>query len=189
MKRIIIILSIALFITQLVCQPACAQTDAVLQESDVTGIKIEKTELSQGQGWWSSQGVRQHTAIQGIKALILYEECNSVDEAHQMAVAYSKNMASIFYPGLWDGAQSKSIGDESWYGSDITSALLFRTGRTCVLVSCRGEDVAKRKQVAELLAKQIEYKIKKGGRVTVFDNNQKLNKRSMSESSTNIIKK
>lgn len=186
MKRILIILPIALFITQLVCQPTCAQTNAVLQESDVAGIKIEKTELSQGQGWWSSQGIRQHTAIQGIKVLILYEECNSVDEAHQMAVAYSKNMASIFYPGLWDGSQNKSIGDESWYGSDITSALLFRTGQTCVLVSCRDGDVEKRKQVAELLAKQIEQKIKNGGRVIIPSDGQK---DSISQPSTNSLTK
>ncbi len=141
------------------------QASAVLQESDVDGIKIEITEPSRGQGWWTSQGVRQHVAIQGIKAFILYGEYNNADEAHKMAEAYSKNMASVFYTGLWDGAQNNAMGDESWHGNDITSALLFRSGRTCVLVGCHGEDVAKRKRVAELLAKEIERKIRKGGRI------------------------
>ncbi|MDD5676704.1 MAG: hypothetical protein PHW60_01775 [Kiritimatiellae bacterium] len=181
MKRILIILLIAFFASQLVCQSAYAQTNAALQATllngEITGIKIEKTNI---RPWCKGttnakgkpeeiKGLEQFVVIQGTKVLILYSEFHSVDEAHRAAEFYSKSMASIFYPGLWDGAQNKSIGDESWYGNDPTgNAILFRSGRICVLVNCYGEDNrAKWSQVAELLAKQIEQKIKKGGRVIV----------------------
>jgi hypothetical protein len=190
MKSMIITLSIILFIGQLACQLAdagdalgkggTATTNAVLQESDIPGLKIEKTsmrpwckELDVKRMPVETKGVEQYVAIQGTKALMLYAEFVNTNEAHKAAEFYSKNMASIFLPGLWDGAQKAPIGDESWYFNDVTTGLLIRSGRTCFLISCRDGDVEKRKLIAEAIAKRIEDKVKLGGRVIVPSDRQK----------------
>lgn len=187
MKQRLIVFLITLFISQLVYQSVYSQTNAVpkatLRDGEIVGIKIERTSM---RPWCKGttdvkgkpqeiKGLEQHVVIQGVKVLIIYGDFNSNDEAHRAAEFYSKNMASVFHQGLWNGAQNKSIGDESWHSNDPTgTAILFRSGRTCVLVSCYGEDNREKwNQVAELLAKQIEQKIQKGGRVIVPDDHQK----------------
>lgn len=194
MKRLLIILSVEIFISQFMYQIAHAEDDlgerksgqtntilqSTLQDNEVVGIKIERTGI---RPWWKGVetngkpeeaiGLEQYAIIQGVKARIHYAEFDSDEDAHRAAEFYSKNMASIFYPGLWNGSLNKSVGDESWYFSDVTTGLLIRSGRTCFLISCRDGDLEKRKQVAELLAKQIEHKIKNGGRVIVPGDSQK----------------
>ena len=187
----IIAIPIILFIGQLPCQFAPAQVasgeskrgemNIVLQESEITGIKIDKTKMKP---WWKgtdakgkpdeTKGVEQYTTFQSVQALILYAEFESAEEAHQAAEFYSKNMASIFQAGLWSGAGQKTIGDESWYAQDATAtALLVRSGRTCVLISCHDGDAKKRNHVAEMIGKRIEGKVKLGGRVIVPSDRQK----------------
>lgn len=207
MKRLLIILSVEIFISQFMYQIAHAEDDlgerksgqtntilqATLQDNEVVGIKIERTGI---RPWWKGVGtngkpeeaigLEQYAIIQGVKARIHYTEFDSDEDAHKAAEFYSKNMASIFYPGLWNGSLNKSVGDESWYFSDVTTGLLVRSGQTCFLISCRDGDVEKRKQVAESLAKRIEEKVKKGGRVIVLSNNQK---DGTSQSSTNSLTK
>lgn len=216
MKRLLIMLSVEIFISQFTYQFAHAKDDfgegksgqtntvlqATLQDNEVVGIKIERTSI---RPWWKgvgtngkpeeARGLEQYATIQGVKARIHYTEFDSDEDAHRAAEFYSKNMASIFHPGLWNGSLNKSIGDESWYFSDVTTGLLVRSGRTCILISCREGDVEKRKQIAELLAKQIEQKIKKGGRVIVPGDSQNdlgsspLNRDSASQPSTNSLTK
>ena len=185
MKTKLLTLSTCLFILQLAYQFTCANealsigeavmTNAVLQESEISGIKISKTNM---RPWWKgmdangksdeTNGVEQNLTIQNVKAFILYAEFANSEEAHQAAEFHSKNMASIFQAGLWRSAEQKTIGDESWYTQDATTtALLIRSGRTCVLVSCHDGDVKNRSQVAEMIGKRIEGKIKSGGRVRV----------------------
>lgn len=184
-------LSIVLFIGQLAYQFADAKeaidrgettmTNAVLQENDIPGIKVNKTSM---RPWWKgkdakgkpdeTKGVEQYTTFQNVQVLILYAEFASTEEAHQAAEFHSKNMASIFQAGLWGGAGQKTIGDESWYSQDATTtALLIRSGRTCVLVSCHDGDAKKRSQVAEMIGRRIEDKVKSGGRVIVPGDRQK----------------
>lgn len=191
MKSMIGTLSIVLFIGQLAYQFADAKeaidrgettmTNAVLQENDIPGIKVNKTSM---RPWWKgkdakgkpdeTKGVEQYTTFQNVQVLILYAEFASTEEAHQAAEFHSKNMASIFQAGLWGGAGQKTIGDESWYSQDATTtALLIRSGRTCVLVSCHDGDAKKRSQVAEMIGRRIEDKVKSGGRVIVPGDRQK----------------
>lgn len=181
MKRIPVIFLIVFFAGQLACQSTNAQTNAVpqaiLRDGEIMDIKIERTNIHP---WYKGttdakgkpeeiKGLEQFVVIQGTKILIRYVEFNSIEEAHQAVGFYSKHMVGVFYRGLWDGAQSKFIGDESWYGNAPTgNAILFRSGRTCVLIGSYGEDNRpKCNQVAELLAKQIEQKVRNGARVIV----------------------
>lgn len=190
MNKLIIVLSTILFIGQLTCQFAEAtdaleggtgMTNAILQESEILGIKIDKASV---RPWWKGTdatgtpsetiGVEQNATFQGVRALILYAEFASAEEAHQAAEFYSKNMASIFHVGLWDGAGQKNIGDESWYSHDATTiALLIRSGQTCILVSCYDGDPEKRSQIAEMIGTRIDSKVKLGGRVIVPSDQQK----------------
>lgn len=193
MKAIIIILTLVFFISPLSYHLALAEdtrgksetgtTSALLQTNDIPNIKIEgiKPRL-----WWKGsnaegkpdeiKGVEQYTTFQSVKALILYAEFENDEAAHQAANFYSKNMASIFLPGIWNGAVTKTIGDESWYALDaLTIALLFRSGRTCILISCHDGDAKKRSNAVEMIGKRIADKVQAGGHVIVPDDDRKIN--------------
>jgi len=182
MKPTLMAILLASLVIPLVYQPACGQTNDVVQvnmrDGEITGLKIELSSWH----WWPKgttdvltgkleeiRGVVQEAVFQGIRVSMLYGEFNNKDEAHRAAVFHSTTMAGHFYQGLWAGVQNKSIGDESWHHMGPTeNVILFRSGRTCVLVGCHGEEKSEKwNQVAELLAKHIEQKILKGGRVIV----------------------
>ena len=161
---------------------AVAKTNAVLQDSDIPGMTAEK---ARARAWWigtstngapaEAKGCEQFTVLQGVRTSIQYAEFGSAEEAHQAAEFHSTNMAAIFHAGMWTNAIQTTVGDEVWHVlSPSTTALLMRSGRVCVLVSCHGADVEGRCHVAETIMKRIWAKVKLGAQVILPAENTKM---------------
>lgn len=147
----------------------------LLQDNEVHGLIIRKEIPQQWIKGLDSKGrkyeplgVSQEAEIADIKVFISYGEFANDDEAHQAAEFHVRDVAAIFHKGMWSGAGQMAIGNESWFARDAgNNALLIRSGRVCVLLSCHGGADKKQKQLAELLTKRIADKVSSGGRLIV----------------------
>lgn len=151
------------------------QANVVLQTNDIRNTKVYRITRRDWVTAVSSQGkpigqpgVLQEVEVQMVKVSINYCEFSSKEEAHNAAEFHIKDVASIFQMGMWTNATHKVIGDESWYTEDESAvALLIRSGRVCILLSCREGDREKRRSVAEMVAERIVTNVATGKRVIV----------------------
>jgi len=149
------------------------ETNAVLQDSDITGFRnerhIERRWVITAEGMdRGPMGLDQEASLQGVKVFISYAEFSTSDEAHQGLISHIKDVSSLFLKGMWPGAEDKTVGDETWYSLTLNEpAVFFRSGRFLILISCHGGDHEKQKQVAELVATRIASRIKNGARIVL----------------------
>ena len=151
------------------------EANVVLQPNDIKNTKIYRVKkldwLTAVDIKGKSQpqaGVVQEMESQGVKIRIHYCEFGSKEEAHNAAMSHTKNVAAILHAGLWSNATHKTIGDKAWFtDSESAVGLLVRSGRVCVLLSCREGDLNQRRSAAEQVAEQIVTKVGSGKRVIV----------------------
>lgn len=118
----------------------------------------------------SSYGILQEVEAEGVKARIHYAEFDSYDAARRATEFYIDSISLIFVNGMWDGAKHESIGDQTWHAlGPSTLAVLVRTGKTCILISCRDGDIVAQARIAEKLAERLVMKEQQGARVPVSE--------------------
>ncbi len=186
-QRVIIVLSAVMCVSQLPgwAGPPKSTEEGKKEDSPVRNVVLQRNEVSgfavrreMPRQWWKGRdssgrpmeatGVVQEGDLAGTKVQIHYCEFADTGEAHKAAEFHARNMAAVFQRGLWSGAEHKVIGDETWFSRDGANlALLVRSGRTCVLVSCVGGDAEKQKRIAGTLGGRIVDKISSGSRVMV----------------------
>lgn len=182
------IMFICLFVSGISCllQATNAQPDSggnmaknsiLLQTNEPSRVVVQKTaewpwvtDIAPSGKPLSSHGILQEVETEGVKARIHYAEFDSDDAARQAANFHVGNMSLIFNSGLWDGAKHESIGDQTWYArGPATLAVLVRSGKTCILISCRDGDIDAQARIAEKLAERLVQKAKQGARVPVSE--------------------
>lgn len=155
----------------------------ILQSNELTGLTVHRVDsrswitgddLSKrtlkASNTRSMPSIYQEIMYLGVKVRIDYAEFESITEAKQAIRFRVVNVASLFKDGLWNGASNELIGDETLYARDSgTLAVLFRSGKTCVLISCSGVDFEAQSHVAEILAKYLLQKEIKGERIPMSD--------------------
>jgi hypothetical protein len=151
------------------------EANVVLQPNDIMNARIYRvknldwvTAVDSNGKRKPQAGVVQEMEAQGVKIRIHYCEFESKEEAHNAAESHTKNVAAMFHSGLWSNATHKTIGDEAWFtDNESVVGLLVRSGRVCVLLSCREGDMNQRRSAAEQVAEQIVTKVGSGKRVIV----------------------
>ena len=151
------------------------QANVVLQPNDIKNAKVDRimrrnwiTAVGSEGKPHGQAGVVQEIEVQEVMVRIHYCEFGSNEEAHNAAEFHIKDVASIFQTGMWSNATHKIIGDESWFTEDESvDALLIRSGRVCILLSCREGDREKRRSVAEMVGERIITNVADGKRVIV----------------------
>ena len=180
-----ILWTVVLWVGTLAGQEAMAQTvssvmdtneaNVVLQPNDILNTRIYRVKKLDWvtavdiKGKHKPQaGVVQEMEAQGVKVRIHDCEFGSKVEAHNAAESHTQNVTAVFHSGLWSNATHKTIGDEAWFTDNESAVgLLVRSGRVCVLLSCRGGDMNQRRSAAEQVAEQIVTKVGSGKRVIV----------------------
>ena len=98
-----------------------------------------------------------------IKTRVKYGRFASTNIAHEALTFHVANVSIRLRPDPWPEAEEMKRPDEVLFSTGTAStAIIFRHGTTCVLISCHGGNVAERRKMALLFADRVISRLHAG---------------------------